>query len=135
MSKLATMRMAAEPDAIAPDGSEVRMLLGLEAGGMAHFQLAPGETSVAVRHRTVEEIWLVVGGAGEMWRRLGDDERIDRLDAGVCLKIPLGTSFQFRSLRPEPLQIVGVTMPPWPGPDEAILVEGRWGPTVDLGTF
>jgi hypothetical protein len=23
-----------------------------------------------------------------------------------------------------------VTMPPWPGPDEAVVVEGRWAPTV-----
>jgi mannose-6-phosphate isomerase-like protein (cupin superfamily) len=23
-----------------------------------------------------------------------------------------------------------VTMPPWPGPDEAVAVDGRWEPTV-----
>src|SRR5688500_8767038 len=103
MSELDVRRLGAEPDAIAPDGSEVRILLGLAGGGMAHFQLAPGETTVAVRHRTVEEIWFVVGGAGEVWRHLGDEQRIDDLEPGVCLTIPLGTTFQFRSRGPTPL--------------------------------
>lgn len=133
MSKLAKTRMPVEPDAIAPDGSEVRVLLGLPGGSMAHFQLTPGETSVAVRHRTVEEIWLVVAGAGQMWRQLGGEERIDDLEPSVCLTIPLGTTFQFRSLSPAPLEIVGVTMPPWPGPDEAIRAEGPWEPTLEPG--
>jgi mannose-6-phosphate isomerase-like protein (cupin superfamily) len=133
MSNLAKMRIPAEADAIAPDGSEVRVLLGLAGGGMGHFRLAPGETSVAVRHRTVEEIWLVVGGAGQMWRRLGDEERTDDLEPGVCLTIPLGTTFQFRCFGPDPLEIVGVTMPPWPGPDEAIRAEGPWEPTLEPG--
>ena len=40
----------------------------------------------------------------------------------MCLTIPLGTHFQFRSLGPGPLAAVAVTMPPWPGPDEAVPV-------------
>jgi mannose-6-phosphate isomerase-like protein (cupin superfamily) len=132
MSKLEAMKLGAEPDVTAPDGSEVRILLGLDGGGMAHFQLAPGEVSVAVRHRTVEEIWFVAGGAGRMWRYLNSEERTDDLEPGVCLTIPVGTTFQFRSLGPGPLQILGVTMPPWPGPDEAIRSDGPWRPTVEL---
>jgi len=133
MSGLEAMRIAAEPDVTAPDGSEIRILLGLGGGGMAHFQLAPGEVSVAVRHRTVEEIWFVAGGTGRMWRHLGDEERTDVLEPGVCLTIPVGTTFQFCSLGPDPLQILGVTMPPWPGPGEAISAEGPWEPTVEPG--
>ena len=133
MSRLTTRRMSATPDATAPDGSEVRVLPGLAGGGMAHFRLAPGETSRAVRHRTVEEIWFVVAGTGQMWRQLEDDERIDDLEPGVCLTIPLGTTFQFRSPGPAPLEIVGVTIPPWPGPDEAIHAEGPWEPTLEPG--
>ena len=64
---------------------------------MAHFQLAPGEVSTAVSHRTVEEIWFVLDGRGEMWRQQDDHEEIVGLEAGVCLTIPLGTRFQFRS--------------------------------------
>ncbi|HEY8002900.1 MAG TPA: hypothetical protein VIE16_01665, partial [Phenylobacterium sp.] len=51
-------------DAIAPDGSEVRLLLGLPRGGMAHFQLEPGQVSKAVTHRTIEEIWYFLSGHG-----------------------------------------------------------------------
>ena len=42
----------------------------------------------------------------------------------------VGTHFQFRTLGDEPLTIVGVTMPPWPGEDEAVEVNGMWTPTV-----
>ena len=55
-SKFETKRLPAAPTAVAPDGSDVRVLLELRGGGLAHFELGPGETSVAVRHRTVEEI-------------------------------------------------------------------------------
>jgi mannose-6-phosphate isomerase-like protein (cupin superfamily) len=126
----ATRRLPAARDAVAPDGSDVRILLGLAGGGMAHFALAPGQTSTAVTHRTVEEIWYVLAGRGEMWRRQAGREEVVGLEPGVCLTIPLGTHFQFRSLGDEPLAAVGVTMPPWPGPGEAIAVEGRWAPTV-----
>jgi mannose-6-phosphate isomerase-like protein (cupin superfamily) len=126
-SAMRTRRLPAEPDAIAPDGSAVRVLLALGGGSMAHFELAAGETSVAVRHRTVEELWYFVGGRGEMWRRDADGrEAVDAVEAGVALDIPLGTSFQFRAFGDEPLRAVGVTMPPWPGEDEAERVDGRW---------
>jgi mannose-6-phosphate isomerase-like protein (cupin superfamily) len=109
---------------VAPDGSDVRVLLGLAGGGFAHFQLPPGTTSRAVRHRTVEEIWYVLAGRGEMWRSQDGHEEVVAIGPGTCLTIPLGTMFQFRSLRKEPLSVVAVTMPPWPGDDEAVLVEG-----------
>ena len=130
MHLLDLKRLPSAPDAVAPDGSDVRILLGLAAGGLAHFELAPGETSVAVSHRTVEEIWYFLRGEGEMWRKLGDDERVDRVEPGVCLTIPLGTHFQFRSNGSEPLAAIGVTMPPWPGDSEAYVVEGKWRATV-----
>jgi mannose-6-phosphate isomerase-like protein (cupin superfamily) len=124
-------RLPAEPDAIAPDGSAVRVLLSLAGGSMAVFELAAGETSAAVRHRTVEELWYFVGGRGEMWRRGADGrEAVDAVEPGVSLDIPLGTAFQFRALGDAPLRAVGVTMPPWPGGDEAVVVPGRWQPTV-----
>jgi mannose-6-phosphate isomerase-like protein (cupin superfamily) len=126
MSTFATTRLPAKPDVVAPDGSDVRILLGLAGGGMAHFELAAGKTSVAVAHRTVEEIWFFLGGRGEMWRKQGEREEIVAVEPGVCLTIPLGTSFQFRSLGPDPLTAVAVTMPPWPGDGEAYEVEGRW---------
>ena len=118
------------PDVVATDGSDVRVLLGLQTGGMAHFTLAGGETSVAVAHRSVEEIWFVVSGRGEMWRKQDGREEIVALESGVCLTIPLGAHFRFRALGREPLRAVAVTMPPWPGDGEAYDVVGAWPPTV-----
>jgi len=57
MPSFASMRLPAAPDAIAPDGSAVRMLLRLGGGSLAHFELEAGRTSLAVAHRTVDELW------------------------------------------------------------------------------
>ena len=68
MNEFETMRVPVVRTAVAPDGSDVRVLLNLKGGGMAHFELPPGQTSTAVTHRTVEETWLFLSGRGEMWR-------------------------------------------------------------------
>lgn len=130
MTAFNTRRRSKEPDVIAPDGSNVRILLELQGGGMAHFELPPGETSIAVTHRTIEEIWYIISGQGEMWRKQGEREEVIPLEPGVALTIPLDTHFQFRALNGESLTAVAITMPPWPGDDEAYPVEGKWEPTV-----
>lgn len=125
------MQTPSKRTAVTPDGSDVRALLQLKGGGVAHFELASGETSIAVAHHTVEEIWYIIGGRGEMWRTLGDAEETVVLETGICLTIPVGTHFQSRSFGTEPLAAIGVTMPPWPGKEEAYRVEGVWKPTVE----
>jgi len=125
-----TRRIAGPPDVVAPDGSEVRVLCGLSRGGLAMFSLRPGAVSRAVAHRTVEEIWYVVSGCGRIWRKLGEQEEIAEIGAGVSLSLPTGTHFQFRCDGPEPLTVLGATMPPWPGADEAYVVEGKWRATL-----
>lgn len=132
MTPFDTKVLPLDRDVAAPDGSDVRILLGLRSGGMAHFQLAPGDVSVAVEHRTIEEIWYIVSGNGEMWRLQGEREEIVPLHAGICLTIPLGTRFQFRACGEVPLQAVAITIPPWPGPDEAQFVAGKWTPKVKM---
>ena len=122
----ASKPLPALPDAAAPDGSDVRILLSLAGGSMAHFSLAPGRVSKAVRHRSVEEIWFILAGAGEMWRRADGVEEVTALAPGLSLAIPVGTVFQFRSTGAEGLQAVAVTMPPWPGADEAVVEAGIW---------
>ena len=91
--KFDTKKLPDTPDVTAPDGSDVRILLGLQGGGMAHFELQPGQTSKAVAHRTVEEIWFFLAGRGQMWRRQDDREEIVAVEPGVCLTIPLGYAF------------------------------------------
>ena len=93
---------------------------------MAVFRLMPRAVSKAVAHRTVEEIWFFLGGRGEMWRKLDGQEEVVPVEPGVCITIPLGTWFQFRAFGIEPLTAIGVTMPPWPGEDEAYAVQGKW---------
>jgi mannose-6-phosphate isomerase-like protein (cupin superfamily) len=126
MRAFETMVLAQEPDVFAPDGSQVRILLRLDGGSMAHFRLRPGQVSRPVAHRSVEELWYVVAGRGEMWRAQANREEVVALQPGTCVSIPVGTRFQFRCAGTEPLDAVAVTMPPWPGDDEAYAVEGHW---------
>ncbi len=69
----------------APDGSEIRLLLETPRGGLSHCTLPPGAVSLAVRHRTIEEIWYFLGGAGEVWRRLGDREEVVPVGSGFSI--------------------------------------------------
>ena len=71
-----------------------------------------------------------LSGRGEMWLKQEGREEIVPLESGVCLTIPLGTHFQFRSLGDQALAAVSITMPPWPGDGEAVVVPGTWEPTV-----
>lgn len=114
------------PDVMAPDGSEVRILCALPRGSSALFTLPPGAVSKAIVHRTVDELWYFVAGHGRMWRSLAGEEKTEAVGPGTSLSIPAGAHFQFRCDGTEPLIAVGATMPPWPGPDEAVFVAGIW---------
>jgi mannose-6-phosphate isomerase-like protein (cupin superfamily) len=126
-----TRSLESAPEVMAPDGSTVRPLCQISGlGSFAHFQLEPGEISKAVSHATVQEIWYIIGGTGKMWRRQdGQEPSCEDLRPGICLTIPLGTTFQFRADNASgPLRAVAVTMPPWPADSEheARPEEGSW---------
>lgn len=128
-----TNNLPEKPDYIAPDGSEVRLLVGLGRGDMAHFTLPPKRISKPVAHKNVEEIWYVVSGAAKMWRKDEKEEGPGKVvDAvpGTSLSIPPNVRFQFRTVGDEPFKAVAITMPPWPGEEEAVPVEGKWQPDV-----
>ena len=126
MADFASAAPPARHDVLAPDGSEIRLLPQVAGGSMVHCTLPPGAASLAVTHRTVEELWYVLAGAGELWRRQGEREEVVALHPHTAHSIPLGTHFQFRNPGPEPLSFVIVTMPPWPGMDEAVRVPDHW---------
>jgi mannose-6-phosphate isomerase-like protein (cupin superfamily) len=65
-----------------------------------------------------------------MWRKLDGHEQMTPVEAGLAVTLPVGTHFQFRSLGPEPLTAIGITMPPWPGEGEAYTVLGPWEPKL-----
>jgi len=129
MTAFATTTLPDAADALAPDGSEVRLLCRVAGGSMAHFRLPPGTCAKAVVHRTVDELWFVTAGEGELWRRGDGDEEIVALRPGVSVSIPVGTVFQFRAAVDSEVAIVAVTLPPWPGDDEAMPASGPWEPT------
>jgi mannose-6-phosphate isomerase-like protein (cupin superfamily) len=130
MVSFATKPLPEAYDVLAPDGSEVRVLLALAGGSMAHFSLPAGKVSRAVRHGTVEEIWFVLGGRGQMWRAQAGREEVSDLAPGDCLTIPVGTAFQFRAAGDAAFTAVAITMPPWPGSEEAEFVPGAWAATA-----
>lgn len=115
-----------EADYLAPDSSEIRLLPTVKGGGLCHCTLPAGKTSYPVFHLTVEEIWYVIEGQGEIWRKAGNFEDIVSMHVGTSLTIPVRTSFQFRNSGSGPLCILIVTSPPWPGEQEAVHTVGKW---------
>lgn len=115
----------------APDTSQVTLLGSEPAGSLALCELAPANVSVPVRHRSVEELWYVLSGRGIISRRQGPTEPfLDELQAGDCVDIGTGLTFQFRCTSQDPLRMVLLTLPCWPGADEAILAPelATWPP-------
>ena len=125
---------------IAPDGSEVRLLLTEEHKATrcsaVEVSIGPGAVSRVVRHRTVEEAWYVVEGEGEVWRCAPDQIVTKtppvRISAGDALVIPTGWAFQFRAAADVGFRFICVTVPAWPGMDEAVDVAegGPWPPSL-----
>ena len=124
-----TNQLPSDYTVLAPDGSQIRELVGVDGGGMVHCTLPRGKTSIAVAHRTVEEVWYFLSGRGQVWRRREGRESIIDASPGTALTIPLGASFQLRNTGAEDLCFIIVTIPPWSGEEEAYPVEGRWGAT------
>jgi mannose-6-phosphate isomerase-like protein (cupin superfamily) len=109
-------------DAVAPDGSEIRLLVEHSGSSMCEVCLPPGGVSIPVRHRTVQELWFFLEGEGEVWRQSPDgNAQTESVRAGSALTIPLGCRFQFRNTGRDELRFLCVTTPPWPGEEEAIV--------------
>jgi len=115
-----TKNLATAIEVTAPDGLTVRILNRMKGGSMAEFRLGPLRAGRAIRHRTVEEIWVVTAGGGTIWREgIGETG----LAPGVAVAVPPGMAFQVRA-GGQGLAALAVTMPPWPGEDEADVLEG-----------
>jgi mannose-6-phosphate isomerase-like protein (cupin superfamily) len=124
-----TMNTMSPPEdhVVAPDGSRVWELLETAQASLVRCELPVGGVSLAVRHRTVEELWYFLEGQGEVWRKY-DGDRQEAVDVrpGTCVRIPTETAFQFRNTGADPLIFVIVTLPPWPGDQEADRVDDYW---------
>ena len=116
------------PDVIAPDGSEIRLLIdhrhAAVGASMVEVTLPAGQVSRPVYHRTVEEVWYILQGSGRVWRcppEVAEPSQVAPLPVapGDALVIPTGWMFQFTADDAGALRFLCVTMPPWPGDDEA----------------
>ena len=134
----------------APDGSAVRLLLteahGATRCSMVEVSIPAGAVSRPVRHRTVEEVWYIIAGRGRVWRCPPDLPAAIAapvaVAAGDAIVIPTGWAFQFAADGNDAsagdadagaggLRFICVTMPPWPGMDEAEILppaSGGLGP-------
>jgi mannose-6-phosphate isomerase-like protein (cupin superfamily) len=122
-----TKQLPAEYKYLAPDKSEIRKLTQVHRGNMCHCTLPPGCVSLAVKHKSVEELWYFIQGIGKMWRKQDEHEEVIDVMPGLSLSIPTGTHFQFRNNGGEPLCFVIVSMPPWQDDvEEAVRVKDYW---------
>ena len=134
-----------------PDGSEIRLLADARhaatKSSMVEVTLPAGQVSRPVYHRTVEEIWYILEGEGQVWRCPPDaasvgpepvegpppQTRLPRRRAGH----PHRLAFPVRRIsRNGPLRFLCHTTPPWPGENEAVPAErgglGRGDGVVSL---
>ena len=128
---------ASEPDTIAPDGSQIRLLIDrrhrAEGASLVEVTLPAGQVSRPVWHQQVEEVWYVLEGHGQVWRCPPGAEAAAfpplPVAAGDALAIPPQWRFQFSAAADEDLRFLCLTVPPWPGADEAQPVDfGGLGP-------
>ena len=113
------------PDATAPDGAEIRVLIDKPQGAMrlslAEALVKPGGRTACVSHSTIEEIWYIVRGTGVFHRQApgGSGEEAAEVAAGDALLIPTGYRFWVENTGPSDLVFLCCGTPPWPGPQEA----------------
>jgi mannose-6-phosphate isomerase-like protein (cupin superfamily) len=120
-------KLPAEATEIAPDGSEIRKLLEIpNRGGVCHCTLPAGAVSSPVVHSKIDEIWYVVEGEGEIWRKVDGAGSFVDLKPGTSVSIPAHAAFQFRNTGTAPLCMIIATMPPWPGAQEATSTQRPW---------
>ncbi len=120
-------RRSADADAIAPDGSEIRLLIDqrhhAQRASMVEVVLPAGQVSRPVWHRNVEEVWYILQGHGQVWRCAPDADPTTvvpmSVGPGDALTIPVRWRFQFSASAGYALRFLCFTVPPWPGEDEA----------------
>lgn len=118
------------PDVKSPAGADIRYLMDGELGNMIHSTVPPHQVNRATVHETVSEFWYLLEGRVEIWREDDVESCITALLPGIVIDIPVGTIFQYRNLSDVDLKFICITMPPWPGEEEATYVTGVWQPTI-----
>ncbi|NQZ33868.1 MAG: cupin domain-containing protein [Oceanospirillaceae bacterium] len=125
-----TYTLTTEPDKKSPAGADVRFMMSSDTGGMIHSTVPPKQINKAVVHTSVNEIWYILEGHGEIWRDDKSHNQVTTLLPGTSIDIPAGTAFQYRNVSDQDFKFICVTMPPWPGEQECTYVDGHWQPTI-----
>src|SRR3954454_353494 len=122
LSGVERVRLEDRESFITADGSSIRELAGIPSGNAVNQSLAeatvpPGGETVEHFHRTSEEIYHFVAGAGRM--RLGAEEADVR--AGDTVVIAPGLHHQLLNPGSEPLVLLCCCAPPYSDDDTVLL--------------
>jgi uncharacterized cupin superfamily protein len=112
----------AERFGLAPDLEThfARKALGVEGGGFSYQRYAPGyRAPVAHRHRTHEEVYVVVGGGG----RVKIDDDVHPIREWDALRFAPGTARAFEA-GPDGLELIAIG---FGEAGDAEMLEGFWG--------
>jgi mannose-6-phosphate isomerase-like protein (cupin superfamily) len=119
--------VSTEKPFVSDDGSVIRTMPHMGQTESVHCLLPKGGVIQASRHKTVEQIWYVTSGEGEIWLKdLNGVESVIQLRKGTGLTVPLGFAFQFRNTGVIDLEIFIVNTTPWSGAGELIPVKNHW---------
>ena len=98
-----------------------RVPLELEQSGVSYLRIAPNyRLPFAHRHKTQEEVYVVVSGSGRA--KLGDD--VVELRQWDALRVPKETTRGFEA-GPEGVELIAIGAP-HTGPGDAETVQGWW---------
>lgn len=107
-----------------PHGSEIRPLIDRTTSTITRCSLAeellpPGRTVTLHHHNSIEEIYYILSGTGEM--RVGEERR--QVGAGDAVYIPRGHAHALNNNGIEPLKIMLVCGPAF-FPEDEIAAQG-----------
>ena len=117
---------SSQPDALAPDGAEIRNLVHRAQGAtrlsVAEAQVPIGAHTDKVYHQTIyEEVWYVTAGTGQFHLHVPGEweERITTISQGDAVLILPRHGFWVENSGSIPLTFLCIGSPPWPGDAEA----------------
>ena len=113
MSSWQTEDLPEAPNYTSPGGtSEIRLLPSFQSGELAHAKAPPECVAKPAILTGITEVFYVVGGSGELWRRQGESEETIELVVGRSPTIPPGVDFQYRT-HSDPLELIVFSAPRW----------------------
>ena len=74
-NNLETISIIKNADYLASDESEIRLLSEMSRGTICHCTLPFGKTTSPVMHNQVEEIWYLLEGKYEGWRKVKNKKK------------------------------------------------------------